>query len=417
MKALVLEKKLELNLRDIDLPTEVGPDDVKIKMHTVGICGSDIHYYEHGKIGQWHVNAPMVLGHEGSGTVIEVGENEKVLKIGDRVCIEPQVVSKKSREYKLGMYNYDQQVKFWATPPIHGCLTPEVIFPGDMVFKIPDNLSFAEGAMIEPLACCVRAWKKCEYNECDSTAIFGVGPTGMMHVMLAQAKKFSKIFCFDVNDFRLDFAKKFNITQSISSMDENRKQKILDQTNNLGVDVAIVATSSLKALEDAIDMVRKGGTVMMFGVPSKGAMINLDMSKVYSKEITLVTSYAASDADTKDALELIESSQIDGAGFWQLILRIIMPLQAHVILVSVILNLIGGIQIFDLVFVLAKGPIRLTHSADVLSMYMIFNSFAGSATGGGQARLGYAASIAVIMMLIMIVFAVLRTRLRKYIDY
>ena len=80
MKALVLEKKLDLKLRDIDLPTEVGPDDVKIKMHTVGICGSDIHYYEHGKIGQWKVNQPMVLGHEGSGTVIDVGKNEKILK-------------------------------------------------------------------------------------------------------------------------------------------------------------------------------------------------------------------------------------------------------------------------------------------------------------------------------------------------
>ena len=129
--------------------------------------------------------------------------------------------------------------------------------------------------------------------------------------MLAQAKKFSKIFCLDVNDFRLDFAKKFNITESINSMDENRKQRILDHTDKRGVDVAIVATSSLKALDDAIDVVRKGGVVMMFGVPSKGAMINLDMSKVYSKEITLVTSYAASDADTKEALDLIESSQID----------------------------------------------------------------------------------------------------------
>ena len=112
MKALVLEKKLELSLRDIDLPTEIGPDDVKIIMHTVGICGSDIHYYEHGKIGQWEVKAPMVLGHEGAGTVIEVGENEKILSVGDRVCIEPQIVDKKSKEYKLGLYNYDQKVKF-----------------------------------------------------------------------------------------------------------------------------------------------------------------------------------------------------------------------------------------------------------------------------------------------------------------
>ncbi|MBN4046106.1 zinc-binding dehydrogenase, partial [Nitrosarchaeum koreense] len=104
---------------------------------------------------------------------------------------------------------------------------------------------------------------------------------------------------------------KFGITESINSMDENKQQKILEQTNGLGVDVAIVATSSLKALEDAINVVRKGGSVMMFGVPSKGAKLDLDMSKIYSKEITLVTSYAASDKDTAEALSLIESSQID----------------------------------------------------------------------------------------------------------
>jgi L-iditol 2-dehydrogenase len=101
------------------------------------------------------------------------------------------------------------------------------------------------------------------------------------------------------------------LQESINSTDESRKQKILDHTEGRGVDVAIVATSSLKALEDAIDMVRKGGSVMMFGVPSKGAKLDLDMSKIYSKEITLVTSYAASDKDTQAALKLIESSQID----------------------------------------------------------------------------------------------------------
>jgi L-iditol 2-dehydrogenase len=179
------------------------------------------------------------------------------------------------------------------------------------VLKIPDSMSFEEAAMIEPLACCVRAWTKYPYHEGDSVAIFGVGPTGMMHVMLAQSKNFSKIFCFDVNEFRLKFAKKFNITDSINSLDEKRKEKILEYTEGLGVDVAIVATSSLKALEDAIDMVRKGGAVMMFGVPSKDAKIILNMSKIYSKEITLVTSYAASDNDTKEALRLIESSKID----------------------------------------------------------------------------------------------------------
>ena len=198
MKALVLEKQLELKLRDIDLPTEVGPDDVKIKMHTVGICGSDIHYYEHGKIGQWNVDAPMVLGHEGSGTVISVGDNEKILKVGDRVCIEPQVVSKKSKEYKLGMYNYDQKVKFWATPPIHGCLAPEVVFPGDMVFKIPDSLSYAEGAMVEPLAVGMQGVTKAKIKPGQIGLVMGCGPIGLVTGLAALAGGCSKVYIADV---------------------------------------------------------------------------------------------------------------------------------------------------------------------------------------------------------------------------
>ncbi len=206
--------------------------------------------------------------------------------------------------------------KYYETNLLPCGLSEEYVVPAwnvshGGVLKISDSLSFEEAAMIEPLACCVRAWTKYRYQEGDSAAIFGVGPTGIMHVMLAQAKKFSKIFCFDINDFRLDFAKKFNITESINSMNNDRKQKILEHTDGRGVDVAIVATSSMKALEDAIDMVRKGGTVMMFGVPSKGAKLDLDMSTIYSKEIILVTSYAASDKDTTEALNLIESSQID----------------------------------------------------------------------------------------------------------
>jgi L-iditol 2-dehydrogenase len=179
------------------------------------------------------------------------------------------------------------------------------------ILKIPDSMSFEEAAMIEPLACCIRAWNKFSFQKGDSTAIFGVGATGMMHVMLSIIHEFNKIFCIDINEFRLEFAKKFNITDAIKSSVPDIKQKILDQTDNRGVDVAIVATGSLQALSSAIDLVRKGGTVVMFGVPSKDAMINLNMSIIYSKEITMISSYAASDSDTKAALELIQSSKID----------------------------------------------------------------------------------------------------------
>ena len=256
----------------------------------------------------------MRLGHEPAGVVLDVGADVMQFKKGDRVFTHHHVPC-----YDCHLCNHDNETmcqKYYETNLSPCGLSEEYVVPAwnvshGGVLKISDSLSFEEAAMIEPLACCVRAWRKYFYSVGDSAAVFGVGPTGMMHVMLANTKKFSKIFCFDVNDFRLDFAKKFNITESFNSMDENRKQKILKHTDGRGVDVAIVATSSLKALEDAIDMVRKGGAVMMFGVPSKGAKIDLDMSKIYSKEITLVTSYAASDKDTKDALDLIESSQID----------------------------------------------------------------------------------------------------------
>ena len=234
--------------------------DILVQMHACGICGSDLEKV-FGQYGQ----PSMRLGHEPAGIIVDVASDVVDFKKGDRVFTHHHVSC-----YDCHFCNHGNETmcKKYSETNLSPCgLSEEYVVPAwnvshGGVLKISDSLSFEEAAMIEPLACCVRAWKKCAYREGDSTAIFGVGPTGMMHVMLAQAKKFSKIFCFDVNDFRLDFAKKFNITESINSMDENRKQKILDKTDELGVDVAIVATSSLKALEDAID-----GTPNIITVP------------------------------------------------------------------------------------------------------------------------------------------------------
>ena len=178
------------------------------------------------------------------------------------------------------------------------------------VLKIPDNMSFEEAAMIEPLACCIRAWNKFTRQKNDSVAILGVGPTGIMHVLLAKLYGFGKIFCLDLNDFRLDFAKKFE-TITIHSDNPNALEQIKSETANQGVDIVIVSTGSLNAFKDAINFVRKGGTIVMFGVPSKGASVYLDMSEIYSKGITIVNSYAASDFDTKEALKKISNKQIN----------------------------------------------------------------------------------------------------------
>src|SRR5271156_6687128 len=194
MRALVLERKRVLSLRDIDLPTTLGPDDVRIKLHTVGVCGSDVHYYTHGGIGSYIVRSPMVLGHEASVTVTEIGANVRSLAIGDRVCMEPGVPNFRSKATRLGVYNVDPEVTFWATPPIHGCLTGSVVHPAAFTFKMPDNVSFAEGALVEPFAVGMQAAVKARITPGDIGAVIGAGPIGTVVALAALAGGGSRVF-------------------------------------------------------------------------------------------------------------------------------------------------------------------------------------------------------------------------------
>ncbi|MCB0129769.1 MAG: alcohol dehydrogenase catalytic domain-containing protein, partial [Caldilineaceae bacterium] len=187
MQALVLEKVRELALRDIQLDETLGPHDVRIAIHTVGICGSDVHYYTHGAIGPFVVREPMVLGHEAAGTVIEVGDQVTTLQTGDRVCMEPGIPDPNSKATRLGIYNLDPAVRFWATPPIHGVLRPTVVHPAAFTFKLPDNVSFAEGAMVEPLAVGMHAANKAHIKPGDLAVVSGAGPIGMVTAMAALA--------------------------------------------------------------------------------------------------------------------------------------------------------------------------------------------------------------------------------------
>jgi len=308
MKAAFVKDSSSVVVEDVEKPI-LGTGDVLVKMHACGICGSDLE-----KVFGKYSQPSTRLGHEPSGTIEKVGENVTDFKKGDRVFVHHHVPCYSCH---FCLHGNETMCEKYSETNLSPCgLAEEFIVPQwnvnhGGILKIPDSMSFEEAAMIEPLACCIRAWDKFSFQKGDSAAIFGVGATGMMHVMLSIVHEFDKIFCIDVNEFRLEFAKKFNITDAIKSSVPDIKQKILDQTDNRGVDVAIVATGSLQALSSAIDLVRKGGTVVMFGVPSKGAMINLNMSVIYSKEITMISSYAASDSDTKAALELIQSSKID----------------------------------------------------------------------------------------------------------
>jgi L-iditol 2-dehydrogenase len=257
----------------------------------------------------------MRLGHEPAGIITQVGSEISNFSVGDRVFTHHHVACYSDDCHECSHGN-ETMCKRYYESNLEPCgLADEYVVPEwnvkhGGVLKIPDIMSFEEAAMIEPLACCARAWNKFSRKKNDSVAILGVGPTGIMHALLAKHYGCGKIFCLDLNEFRLDFAKKIETT-TIHPANTNALEQIKSETANQGVDVVIVATSSLNALKDAFGFVRKGGTIVMFGVPSKGANVELDMSEIYSKGITIVNSYAASDNDTRYAETLISNREIN----------------------------------------------------------------------------------------------------------
>ena len=309
MKAAVVKSNSNIEIKNIEKPP-VGPGDMLVKMRACGICGSDVEKV-FGKYGQ----PSMRLGHEPAGIITQVGSEISNFSVGDRVFTHHHVACYSDDCHECSHGN-ETMCKRYYESNLEPCgLADEYVVPEwnvnhGGVLNIPANMSFEEAAMIEPLACCIRAWNKFKHQKNDSVAILGVGPTGIMHVLLAKLYGLGKVFCLDLNDFRLDFAKKFE-TVTIHSGNTNAMEQIKSETANQGVDVVIVSTSSLNALKDAVHFVRKGGTIVMFGVPSKGANVDLDMSEIYSKGVTIVNSYAASDVDTTHALDLISNKQID----------------------------------------------------------------------------------------------------------
>lgn len=270
MKSLVMERKLELSLRDFPEISKaeetLGPRDVRIKLHTVGICGSDVHYYTHGKVGPFEVTAPMILGHEAAGTVIEVGSDVQHLAIGDRVCMEPGIPDPTSKAARLGMYNIDPAVRFWATPPVHGVLRPTCVHPADFTFKLPDNVSFAEGAMVEPLAVGVHAATKARVKPGDVAVVLGAGPIGLVTALSALAAGCARVFVTDLAEKKLEIAASLSpAIIPVHAGKDDLTATIMAATENWGADIVFEATGAPKAAAGVFLALAPGGCVVFIG--------------------------------------------------------------------------------------------------------------------------------------------------------
>ncbi len=308
MRALVLEKKDVLSIRDIDLPTVTGPDDIKIAIHTVGVCGSDVHYYTHGGIGDYIVREPMVLGHEGSGTVVEVGANVTGFKPGDRVCMEPGVPDLSSRASKLGLYNVDPAVTFWATPPVHGILAPYALHPAAFTYKLPDNVSFEEGALVEPFAIGMQAAAKASITPGDVAVVIGAGTIGIMVALAALAGGCSKVIISDVSEHKLNIAASYNGVEPVNVAKASLETAVNAQTDNWGADIVFEASGNPKVYDDMIKAVRPGGTLVLVGLPPDRVPFNVN--NAIAKEIRIETVFRYANVFDR-ALALIASGKVD----------------------------------------------------------------------------------------------------------
>lgn len=291
-RALVLEAKHKLALRPLETVETVGPHDVRIAIHTVGICGSDVHYYTHGAIGSFVVKEPMILGHEASGIVTEVGSGVTTLKIGDRVCMEPGIPDPNGRSTRLGLYNLDPTVRFWATPPIHGVLRSHVVHPEAFTFKLPDSVSFAAAAMVEPLAVGVHAATKARGEPGHVAVVIGAGPIGLVTVLAAQAAGAAHVIVSDVDDTKLEIARKLGSVSTVNVSREDLGEAVRARTEGWGADVIYECAGSERAIAGIFDPLCPGGVVVLVGMPMNPPTYDVVAAMVKEARVEHVFRYA-----------------------------------------------------------------------------------------------------------------------------
>lgn len=254
----------KLEVGEAPMP-RIGADDVLIKVRSVGICGSDLHYYREGAIGDFKVEFPFILGHEAAGIVEEVGENVTSLKKGDRVCMEPGVPCMKCEECLSGHYNLCRDVRFWATPPYDGVLSEYVAHPTAFTFKIPDNMSFTEGALVEPLAIGLHACNMGGVKLGQTVAILGAGCIGLVTLLAAKACGATQIIVGDVLEKRLNKARELGAV-AINTAEEDFAAKVMELTGGRGADVCIDCAGFSATVDSCLSSAKPAGTVIIVGL-------------------------------------------------------------------------------------------------------------------------------------------------------
>ena len=277
--------KMGFEERPIPVPKD---NEVLVKLEYVGICGSDLHYYETGAIGDYVVKPPFVLGHEPGGTVVEVGKDVKHLNVGDRVALEPGKTCGHCEFCKTGNYNLCPDVVFFATPPVDGVFQEYVAHEAALCFKLPDNVSTMEGALIEPLAVGFHAAIQGGAKAGQTAVVMGAGCIGLVTMMALKAMGVSRVFVVDIMEKRLQKALELGADGVINASQTDAVEEVKKLTDGRGCDLAVETAGTQITAVQTIHMTKKGAAIVLVGYSKSGEM-TLPMSLALDKELTFKT--------------------------------------------------------------------------------------------------------------------------------
>lgn len=284
MTAAVLHGVEDLRIEEVPAPKLESPDEVLVRIGRVGVCGSDIHYYRHGRIAHFVVEEPMILGHECAGEVVEVGAGVTNLEPGDRVALEPGIPCRQCSFCRTGRYNLCADVVFFATPPVHGAFCDYVTSPADFAFKLAENVSLEEGAMCEPLAVGMYATMRAGVGLGDTVAVLGAGPIGLLTMQAAKARGATTLIVTDVEEPRLEMARKLGAAHVINAREQDAVAAIKDLTGGVGADVVLEAAGTATTVQQSLQVAKSGGRVIIVGLPTEDE-VSLSMPDLLSREL------------------------------------------------------------------------------------------------------------------------------------
>jgi L-iditol 2-dehydrogenase len=282
-RAAVLHAPGDVRVQDVPRPAP-GPREVVVEIGSVGVCGSDVHYYEEGRIGPFVVEAPLVLGHESMGVIAEIGAEVGKHAVGDRVALEPGVPCGRCEQCRHGRYNLCPDVEFFATPPVDGAFARYVAIHEDFAFALPDHVTDDQGALMEPLSVGLWACWKGGVGADTSVLVTGAGPIGQLAMQVARALGAPEVVVTDVNPHRLEVAARTGATRTVKVDEEPLAQA------GVRPDVLLECSGHPDSLGDGIRALRPAGVCVAVGM-GPGEEMTVPMAAIQSRELTLTGTF------------------------------------------------------------------------------------------------------------------------------